>query len=112
MERRIEEQNVGSDASLRRKKSSVIWYDKERGKFRVAMGKRKNTHIGRFATLPEALAISAVVDKAYEIGYEAAMEEYEQELSFLRQRELKLCNLEALGLDKGISANDRWELDY
>ena len=58
------------------RKAVVIWKDKERGKYRVAMGRSQKTHIGRYDTEKEAIAAAKACEKAYCIGYKMASEEY------------------------------------
>ena len=52
------------------RKAVVIWRDKERRKYRVAMGRNQKTHIGRYNTEKEAVAAARACEKAYRIGFE------------------------------------------
>lgn len=56
------------------KKISVLYFDNERQKYRVAMGERQNIHIGRYDTLQEAQRVQMAIMKAYEEGEKAALQ--------------------------------------
>ena len=51
-------------------KTGVIWYDNERKKFRVAIGKGQKKHIGRYDTRHEAEIALKAATKAYHYAYE------------------------------------------
>lgn len=50
------------------RKTGVIWYDKERKKYRVAVGKGQKEHIGRYNTREEAEIALKAATKAYWIA--------------------------------------------
>lgn len=51
------------------RKTSIVRYDKERGKFRVDTGERLNTYVARRDDIKSAVAISVITDKVYKEGY-------------------------------------------
>lgn len=51
-------------------KTGVIWYDNERRKFRVAIGKGQKKHIGRYDTRREAEIALNAATKAYHYAYD------------------------------------------
>ena len=51
------------------RKVAVVWYDADRNKYRVGMGKGQKTHVGRYATEEIAKAVAKAVTKAYWTGW-------------------------------------------
>lgn len=51
------------------RKIAVVWFDRNRNKFRVGIGKEQKTHIGRYNNEKTARAVEKAVVKAYRIGY-------------------------------------------
>ncbi len=74
------------------KKISVLYFDNERQKYRIAMGERQNIHIGRYDTLEEAQRVQMAIMKAYEEGEKAALKS-----DYVRDKYQR-------GYDKGYSA--------
>ena len=56
------------------RKAAVIWFDKNRNKYRVSMGRGQKTHIGRYDSLKEAKAAEKASVKAYRLGWNDAVD--------------------------------------
>lgn len=54
------------------KKAGVIWFDKVRGQYRVAIGKGQKKHIGRYNTEKEAKAALHGAIQGYRYGWDKA----------------------------------------
>lgn len=91
------------------KKISVLYFDNERQKYRIAMGERQNIHIGRYDTLEEAQRVQMAIMKAYEEGEKAALKEVEQ-----RKKKLEAWHDELSELSSSLNGviNDAYETAY
>lgn len=55
------------------RKDGVIWFDTERGKWRVGIGVRQKHHVGRYKTLREAQEALKAATKGYKCGFNSAI---------------------------------------
>lgn len=61
------------------RKAGVIWFDNERSRYRVAIGKGQKHHIGRYKTLKEAEAALEAAVKGYRYGWDKAIGSWGEE---------------------------------